>query len=131
MFPWARRPVRRRMEDTRACRWRTVFPQRGQRIPTAGSSGKLCVHAGSRHCLQWNAVQSEVPPVSSQRRPGLDNFVSLIRTYFDRKGSHMQFNVVSRETLLDAQKHRKNYRHLVVRVAGYSRCLPLSQESSG
>ena len=51
---------------------------------------------------------------------GLDNFVSLIRTYFDRKGSHMQFNVVSRETLLDAQKHPENYRHLVVRVAGYS-----------
>lgn len=41
---------------------------------------------------------------------GLDNFVSLIRTYFDRKGSHMQFNVVSRETLLDAQKHPENYR---------------------
>ncbi len=51
---------------------------------------------------------------------GLENFVSLIRTYFDRKGMHMQFNVVSRETLLDAQEHPENYRHLVVRVAGYS-----------
>ncbi len=51
---------------------------------------------------------------------GLDNFVHLIRTYFDKKGSHMQFNVVSRETLLDAQKHPENYKHLVVRVAGYS-----------
>lgn len=51
---------------------------------------------------------------------GLNNFVNLIRTYFDRKGSHMQFNVVSRETLLDAQKHPENYKHLVVRVAGYS-----------
>lgn len=50
----------------------------------------------------------------------LDKFVSLIRTYFDRKGSHMQFNVVSRETLLDAQKHPDKYKHLVVRVAGYS-----------
>ncbi|MCD8218563.1 MAG: glycyl radical protein [Clostridiales bacterium] len=51
---------------------------------------------------------------------GLENFVSLIRTYFDRKGMHMQFNVVPRETLLDAQEHPENYRHLVVRVAGYS-----------
>ncbi len=50
----------------------------------------------------------------------LEKFVSLIQTYFDKKGSHMQFNVVSRETLLDAQKHPENYRHLVVRVAGYS-----------
>lgn len=51
---------------------------------------------------------------------GLNKFVDLIRTYFDRKGMHMQFNVVSKETLLDAQKHPENYRHLVVRVAGYS-----------
>lgn len=32
----------------------------------------------------------------------------------------MQFNVVDRETLLDAQKHPEKYSHLVVRVAGYS-----------
>ncbi|MDO4521563.1 MAG: glycyl radical protein [Eubacteriales bacterium] len=51
---------------------------------------------------------------------GLNNFVNLIRTYFDQKGSHMQFNVVDRETLLDAQKHPEQYAHLVVRVAGYS-----------
>ena len=51
---------------------------------------------------------------------GLENFVALIRSYFDQKGSHMQFNVVSRETLLDAQKNPENYKTLVVRVAGYS-----------
>jgi len=44
----------------------------------------------------------------------------MICTFFDRKGMHMQFNVVSRETLLDAQQHPENYKHLVVRVAGYS-----------
>jgi formate C-acetyltransferase len=53
-------------------------------------------------------------------REGLENFVALIRSYFDQKGSHMQFNVVSRETLLDAQKNPEQYKHLVVRVAGYS-----------
>ncbi len=51
---------------------------------------------------------------------GLENFISLIRAYFDQKGSHMQFNVVSRETLLDAQENPENYKNLVVRVAGYS-----------
>ena len=46
--------------------------------------------------------------------------MALVRGYFDQKGSHMQFNVVSRETLLEAQKHPEKYRSLVVRVAGYS-----------
>ena len=59
-------------------------------------------------------------PSALSGRAGLENFVALIRSYFDQKGSHMQFNVVSRETLLDAQKHPENYKHLVVRVAGYS-----------
>ncbi len=51
---------------------------------------------------------------------GLESFAALVRTYFDMKGSHMQFNVVSRETLRDAQKNPDKYRSLVVRVAGYS-----------
>ena len=51
---------------------------------------------------------------------GLQNFASYIRAFFDQKGMHMQFNVVSKETLLDAQKHPENYISLVVRVAGYS-----------
>ena len=59
-------------------------------------------------------------PSALSGRQGLENFVGLIRSYFDQKGSHMQFNVVSRETLLDAQQHPENYKHLVVRVAGYS-----------
>ncbi len=59
-------------------------------------------------------------PSALKGEEGLWNFVSLIRGYFDQKGSHMQFNVVSRETLEDAQKHPENYKNLVVRVAGYS-----------
>lgn len=51
---------------------------------------------------------------------GLQKFTALIRAFFDQKGMHMQFNVVSRETLLDAQEHPENYKNLVVRVAGYS-----------
>ena len=51
---------------------------------------------------------------------GLQKFVAYIRAFFDQKGMHMQFNVVDRETLLDAQKHPEKYKSLVVRVAGYS-----------
>ena len=51
---------------------------------------------------------------------GLEKFVAYLRGYFDQKGMHVQYNVISRETLLDAQKHPENYKNLVVRVAGYS-----------
>ncbi|WP_373215477.1 glycyl radical protein [Ruminococcus sp. 5_1_39BFAA] len=59
-------------------------------------------------------------PSALAGREGLEKFVALIRSYFDQKGMHVQFNVVNRETLLDAQAHPENYKHLVVRVAGYS-----------
>ena len=59
-------------------------------------------------------------PTALSGEKGLENFVALIQTYFDQKGSHMQFNVVDRQTLLDAQAHPEKYAHLVVRVAGYS-----------
>ncbi|WP_017209047.1 glycyl radical protein [Clostridium beijerinckii] len=51
---------------------------------------------------------------------GLQNFASVIRSYFDHKGMHVQFNVIDKQLLLDAQKHPENYKDLVVRVAGYS-----------
>jgi formate C-acetyltransferase len=51
---------------------------------------------------------------------GRDNFISLIDTYFNRKGMHCQFNIISRDTLEDAMKHPENYKDMVVRVAGYS-----------
>ena len=59
-------------------------------------------------------------PSALAGQSGLQAFADYIRAYFDRKGMHMQFNVVSRETLLDAQAHPENYKSLVVRVAGYS-----------
>lgn len=48
------------------------------------------------------------------------NLTALIRSYFRMNGHHIQFNVVSAETLKDAQKHPEKYRDLIVRVAGYS-----------
>ena len=59
------------------------------------------------------------PSAMSDER-GLENFVSLVRGFFDQKGMHMQFNVVDKETLIDAQLHPERYQGLVVRVAGYS-----------
>ena len=97
-----------------------VSPSAGKDVhgPTAAANSvsKLDHYIASNGTL----FNQKFHPSALNGREGLENFVALIRSYFDQKGSHMQFNVVSRETLLDAQKHPDEYKHLVVRVAGYS-----------
>jgi formate C-acetyltransferase len=51
---------------------------------------------------------------------GIDNLVQLIRGYFRMGGHHIQFNVISGETLRAARENPNGYRDLIVRVAGYS-----------
>ena len=51
---------------------------------------------------------------------GLGKLAALVRSYFKLDGHHIQFNVVTAETLREAQKHPEKYRDLIVRVAGYS-----------
>ena len=97
-----------------------VSPSAGKDVhgPTAAANSvsKLDHYIASNGTL----FNQKFHPSALNGREGLENFVALIRSYFDQKGSHMQFNVVSRETLLDAQKNPEQYKHLVVRVAGYS-----------
>jgi len=59
-------------------------------------------------------------PKSLQGKSGLTNMAALIRTYFEMGGFHVQFNVVSNETLRAAQEKPAEYQNLMVRVAGYS-----------
>ncbi len=51
---------------------------------------------------------------------GLAKLAHLVRSYFKLDGHHLQFNVVTAETLREAQRHPEKYRDLIVRVAGYS-----------
>jgi trans-4-hydroxy-L-proline dehydratase len=51
---------------------------------------------------------------------GIRKITQLIRSYFRMMGHHIQFNVVSANTLRDAQENPENYQDLIVRVAGYS-----------
>ncbi len=51
---------------------------------------------------------------------GLAQMCNLVRTYFNMDGHHIQFNVIDKQTLLDAQAHPEDYKDLIVRVAGYS-----------
>jgi len=51
---------------------------------------------------------------------GLDKLAQLVRSYFRLDGHHIQFNVVTAETLREAQREPEKHRDLIVRVAGYS-----------
>jgi formate C-acetyltransferase len=59
----------------------------------------------------------------------LNKLAGLIRGYFELDAFHVQFNVFDKETLLAAQQTPAKYKHLLVRVAGYStRFITLSKE---
>lgn len=96
--------------------------------PSHGSdnSGPLAILESSEHINLERAVEGCI--LNQKYLPSFVNdpfgrqaLKVMIKTYLSRmKGMHIQFNVVSGETLRDAQKHPENYRELLVRVSGYS-----------
>ena len=65
-------------------------------------------------------LNQKFTPSVVQGEEGISNMATLVRSYFSMDGHHIQFNVIDRKTLLDAQKHPEEYENLIVRVAGYS-----------
>lgn len=97
-----------------------VSPRAGKDVhgPTAAANSVSKLD----HALASNGTLYNVKflPSALAGDKGILNLAALIRGYFDRKGMEMQFNVVDKATLLDAQAHPDQYQDLVVRVAGYS-----------
>ena len=65
-------------------------------------------------------LNQKFAPELLEDEQGMDKLGYLIRSYFRLDGHHIQFNVISADTLRDAQKHPEKYTDLLVRVAGYS-----------
>lgn len=66
-------------------------------------------------------LNQKVTPQMLSKEENQQKLEMIIRTFFDRlDGYHVQYNVVSKETLLDAQVHPEDHKDLIVRVAGYS-----------
>ncbi len=60
------------------------------------------------------------PPSMIQTREGMKKLIALTKSYFDRGGYHIQYNLLGQEVLLKAKKNPEQHRDLLVRVAGYS-----------
>jgi len=66
-------------------------------------------------------LNQKVSPSMLEKPRDRQKLLLLLRTFFNvLKGFHVQYNVVSRETMLDAQVHPEQHKDLIVRVAGYS-----------
>jgi formate C-acetyltransferase len=96
----------------------TLSPSQGRdhKGPTAvlNSAAKIDTVKTYNHLLNQKFLPSTLEGDTK------DLFIRYLRTWGDLRISHIQFNVVDKATLLDAQRNPQNYQDLVVRVAGYS-----------
>lgn len=97
-----------------------ISPHQGcdRRGPTATMKSVTKV----KHELFANGVSlnMKINPKSLAGEVGTKALSSLIQTYFEMGGMHVNFNAIDRETLLDAQNRPENYQDLLVRVGGFS-----------
>ena len=85
----------------------------------------FCGHFPSHHVMPGVLIVEALAQVGCiailSKEENKEKIEMLIKTFFNRlKGYHVQYNVVSKETLLDAQAHPEKHKDLIVRVAGYS-----------
>jgi formate C-acetyltransferase len=80
------------------------------------SSGKIDQRAAGNGTV----LNLRLSPTMVQGAAGRERIGHLVRAYFGMGGSQLAINVVSTDTLRDAQKHPGQYRDLLVKVAGYA-----------
>jgi pyruvate-formate lyase len=97
----------------------TMSPMRGRDLngPTAviKSAAKI-----DQTPYQATLLNMKFHPSSLKTVEDTGKLSALIRTYFSLGGKHIQFNIVGKDTLIEAQAHPEAHRDLIVRVAGYS-----------
>lgn len=108
----------------------------GRKAGTLLADGTMSPMQGMDHCGPLAVMQSAMRvdqdpfqatllnmkfhPSSLKTEEDMGKLASLICTYLDNGGKHVQFNVVDKETLVDARENPAAHRDLIVRIAGYS-----------
>lgn len=97
-----------------------LSPAQGTDIKGPTATLKSVTKLNHALCSGGTLLNQKFDPIAFKDTGQLRRLASLVRTYFSLKGMHIQFNVVSTETLRDAQRHPEKYANLLIRVAGYS-----------
>ncbi|MFP4640901.1 MAG: pyruvate formate lyase family protein, partial [Dehalococcoidia bacterium] len=97
----------------------TVSPAQGKDVHGPTAVIRSCA-AVDQTPFQSTLLNMKFDPAALKTEDDKRKLADLIKAYFSMNGKHVQFNVISRETLVDAQEHPEKHRNLVVRVAGYS-----------
>ncbi|MBI4289348.1 MAG: hypothetical protein HY671_13095 [Chloroflexi bacterium] len=97
----------------------SLSPMRGTDKKGITGVMKSAINAGFEEARA--AVLNQKFPSSLMQSPeAMDKLASLTQTFLTSGGSHIQYNIIDRDKLLDAKKHPEQYKDLIVRVAGYS-----------
>ncbi len=88
----------------------------------SGATATLRSVAKLDHAFATNGtiLNMKLHPTAVSGEERIAKFAALVRSFFDLQGFQVQFNIVSADTLRDAQLHPEKYKNLVVKVAGYS-----------
>ncbi|MGO9287480.1 MAG: glycyl radical protein [Polyangia bacterium] len=84
---------------------------------TLGSIARATCQTYNTH--REDLINMKMAPGNVAGEAGTRRLMQLIRVWCAQKHSHIQFNILNQDTLLDAQKHPEKYRDLVIRIAGY------------
>jgi len=97
----------------------TISPAQGRDTlgPTAAIRSAIAIN---QLPYQATLLNMKFHPSALEGTEDLQKLASLIKVYFGAGGKHVQFNIVNKEMLLEAQREPSKHRDLVVRVAGYS-----------
>ena len=97
-----------------------VSPRAGYDVNGPTAAAMSVAKLGHEIFSNGTLYNQKFNPAALAGDEGLKRFAALCRAYFDNKGMHVQFNVIDKATLVEAQAHPEAHKDLVVRVAGYS-----------
>ena len=97
-----------------------VSPTAGTDIEGMGAIIKSVSHIPHIRFNQGTLLNLKLDPVFNQNANSTESLMAFLKSMCSLGVFHVQFNVIDKEVLLDAQKHPENYKGLLIRVAGYT-----------